>query len=223
MLRFLALSLAQLSDPRLLRVLAKSVAITLVVMLILLAGAWYALAELPIREGWLHWTLGIFGAVAALFLTAVLFSVVASLVVSLFLDEVADAVEARHYPHAGPARRQTLAELFHAGWRFAATSLLLNLLALPVYVFVPAINLFVFYGLNGYLVSRAYFELVAFRRLAPREARRLRLAHPVEMLLVGVLAAVALTVPLVNLAAPVVATALMVHVYHGFEGRGRAG
>jgi len=204
-------------------VLWKSVAITLVAMLLLLAAAWWALAALPVTAPWLHWTLGILGALAALFVSAVLFSVVASVVVSFFLDEVADAVERRHYPSAGAARRQRLSELALAGARFALASLSLNALAFPVYLFVPAINLFVFYGLNGYLVSRAYFELVAFRRLTPREARRLRLAHPAEMLLVGVLAAVALTVPLLNLAAPVLATALMVHVYHGFERRGRPG
>ncbi len=215
MLRYIALSVAQLSDPRLFRVVLKSVAITLAAMLVLLAAVWFGLAQLPIERPWLHWSVGIFGALAVLFLFAVLFTVVASIVVSFFLDEVADAVEARHYPSAEPVRRQGVRELALAGARFAATSLLLNLLALPVYLFVPAINLFVFYGLNGYLVSRAYFELVAFRRLAPREARRLRLAHPGEMLLVGVLAAVALTVPVVNLVAPVLATTLMVHVYHG--------
>lgn len=223
MLRNLTLTFEQLSDPRILRVLWKSVAITLVVMLLLLATLWYGLAALPLTLPWLHWTLGILGAIAALFLIAVLFSVVASVVVSFFLDEVADAVESRHYPAAGSARRQGTSELLSAGLRFALTSLCLNLLALPVYLLVPAINLFVFYGLNGYLVSRAYFELVAFRRIAPREARRLRLAHPAEMLLVGVLAAVALTVPLLNLAAPVLATTLMVHVYHGFARRAGPG
>ncbi len=215
MLGYIASSLAQLSDARILAVLLKSAALTVIVMALLLGGAALGLAQIPFAQSWLHWAAGLLGALAALFLAAVLFTVVASVVVSFFLDEVADAVEVLHYPEAGPARRQGWGELAMAGLRFAGTSVLLNLLALPVYLFFPAINLLFFYGLNGYLVSRAYFELVAFRRLTPPEARRLRLAHPAQMLLVGVLTAVALTVPVVNLLAPVLATALMVHVYHG--------
>ena len=32
-------------------------------------------------------------------------------------------------------------------------------------IWLPPINLFIFYGLNGYLLSREYFELVALRHL----------------------------------------------------------
>jgi len=222
MLGYLVSAIAQLSDPRLSGVVLKSMALTLLALALVLGGVWLAIDQIHFAEPWLQWTAGFLGVLAAAFLSAVLFSVVASIVVSFFLDEVADAVEARHYPEAGPARRQSWGELARVGLRFAGTSLLLNCLALPVYLFVPAINLFVFYGLNGYLMSRAYFELVAFRRLAPREARRMRLAHPAQMLLVGVLTAVALTVPVVNLVVPVLATALMVHVYHGIRDASRA-
>jgi hypothetical protein len=49
-----------------------------------------------------------------------------------------------------------------------------NLLASPIYVLAPGINLFVFPGLNGYLFGREYFEVVALRRLDAETARALR-------------------------------------------------
>jgi uncharacterized protein involved in cysteine biosynthesis len=176
-----------------------------------------------VQQHWLHWIIEILGGLATLALSWLLFPGIAGIVVSFYLDTVAEAVEARHYPGLTPGRRQPLGELILEGLRFAGISVLLNLVALPVYLFIPAINLFVFYGLNGYLLSREYFELVAFRRLSPPEARRLRRAYPGQMLLVGVLIAFLLTVPVVNLIAPVFATALMVHVFHSLTGTSRAG
>ena len=219
MLTSIARSTAQLSDPRIRRVLVRSIGLTIVVLAPLLVGLWFALDQIEVSQRWLHWIIDVLGALALFVLAWVLFSVVASLVISFFLDEVADAVEARHYPGLAPARRQSLGELVREGARFAGVSILLNVLALPVYavlLFLPPTNLVVFYGLNGYLLSREYFELVAFRRRTPAEARRLRQAHPGQMLILGILIAFLLTVPLVNLIAPVFATALMVHIYHAF-------
>jgi CysZ protein len=217
MLTSIARSAAQLTDPRIRRVLLKSIALTIVVLAPILVGLWFALDRIHVSQHWLHWIIDVLGVLVVLVLAWVLFSVVASLVISLFLDEVADAVEARHYPGLAPARRQPLGELIREGLRFAGVSILLNVLALPIYallLFIPPTNLVVFYGLNGYLLSREYFELAAFRRGTPPEARRLRQAHSGSMLLVGVLIAFLLTVPVVNLVAPVFATALMVHIHH---------
>src|SRR5579883_1262644 len=208
----IARAAAQLTDPRIRGVLAKSLAGTLIIFVLLWVGIGYLLAHLVLSQAWLHWIIEILGGLATLVLSWLLFP-----------DSVAEAVEARHYPGLPAARPQPLAELLREGLRFAGVSILLNLVALPVYLLIPAVNLFVFYGLNGYLLSREYFELVAVRRLAPSEARRLRRTYPGQILLMGVLIAFLLTVPVVNLIAPVFATALMVHVYHRLAGtpRGR--
>ncbi|HLI10134.1 MAG TPA: EI24 domain-containing protein [Alphaproteobacteria bacterium] len=219
----IARAAAQLTDPRIRGVLAKSLAGTLIIFVLLWVGIGYLLAHLVLSQAWLHWIIEILGGLATLVLSWLLFPGIAGIVVGFFLDSVAEAVEARHYPGLPAARPQPLAELLREGLRFAGVSILLNLVALPVYLLIPAVNLFVFYGLNGYLLSREYFELVAVRRLAPSEARRLRRTYPGQILLMGVLIAFLLTVPVVNLIAPVFATALMVHVYHRLAGtpRGR--
>jgi CysZ protein len=87
----------------------------------------------------------------------------------------------------------------------------LNLLALPLY-FVPVLNLIVFYGVNAYLLGREYFELVAMRRLDPRSARWLHRSHRLRFFVAGLLATALLTLPVVNLVAPLLSAAFMLHL-----------
>jgi uncharacterized protein involved in cysteine biosynthesis len=94
-------------------------------------------------------------------------------------------------------------------------TILLNLLVLPVYLFVPGLNFFVFLGLNGYLFGREYFEVVALRRLEPDAARTLRRRFAGRVFLAGAAIAGLFAVPFVNLLAPVVATAFMLHFFEG--------
>jgi CysZ protein len=206
----------QLGDPRIRAVLFKTILATILVFALLWAAVGYLLASYAGPVGWLHWVILVFGHFATAVVVLLLFPGVSALVMTFFLEEVARAVEARYYPGLTRPSGQPLRQIFLAGLRFAVLSIVLNLLALPVYIFIPGINLLFFYGLNGYLMGRGYFELVAFRRVAPKEARRLRLAHPARMLLLGVVITFLLTVPLVNFIAPVFATALMVHVFQGY-------
>ena len=94
--------------------------------------------------------------------------------------------------------------------------LLVFLLLGPLFLLGPLIP-FVFYAVNGYLLGREYFELVAMRRLDPDAARRLRRAHRGELFVAGVVMAFLLTLPVVNLLAPVVITAAMVHLFEGWR------
>ena len=93
---------------------------------------------------------------------------------------------------------------------------------LPLYLlllFVPPFNLIVFYALNGYLLGREYFEIVGVRRLDDAETRTLRRRHRGRAFMAGVVIAILLTVPLVNLFTPVVATAFMLHVFERLRRR----
>ncbi|HIC29274.1 MAG TPA: hypothetical protein EYO85_07535 [Rhodospirillales bacterium] len=95
--------------------------------------------------------------------------------------------------------------------------IVLNLFLL-VFLLIPPLFPFVFYTVNGYLLGREYFELVALRRIGPEEARRLRKAHRGKLFLTGVIMALLLTLPVVNLLAPVVITAAMVHLFEDWRG-----
>ena len=232
MFRALARAFAQLSDPATRGVLWRAVAASTAVFILLwaLAGAGLAWsgAQLGamIEDGFwsevLTWVFGA-GSIAGLLLVSFLiFPAVVGLILGFLLDSIVEAVERRHYPDL-PAPRQTpLLETLWAALSFAAVTILLNLLALPLYLlllFVPPFNLFVFYGLNGYLFGSEYFELVALRRLDRSAAQHARKANRGRLMLAGIVIAVLLTIPLINLLAPILATGFMVHIFEDIRRR----
>ena len=139
---------------------------------------------------------------------------------SFMLDEVASAVEARHFPNLPSPRREPITQIVVSTSRFACVAVMLNLLVfifiVPVLIFTvfltPLIP-FVLYALNGYLVGREYFELVAIRRLNAQDGQALRKQHKTRVFICGIVIAILMTVPLVNWLMPIIATAFMVHVF----------
>ena len=168
---------------------------------------------------WLEWVIDLLSGAAILFLVWLTFPGTVGIVTGYLLERVAARVEARHYPGLPLPRAQGMGEAVRLAINFALISVGLNLLALPIYFFLPIINLLVFYALNGYLLGREYFELVALRRLDETSARALRKAYQGSIFLSGVMIAVVMSVPLVNLAAPVIATAFMVHLFESLRRR----
>ncbi len=226
----LAKAFGQLSDPAFRQVLVRSVLAALVVFIGVWVAAWFGLSWAgEALSGWVaaqepggfwvevvEWVFGAAGVMGVLIASFFLFPGVMLVALSLMLDDIAQAVERRYYPELPPARAQPLGEAVMAALAFAAVMLLLNLLALPFYLlllFVPPLNLFVFYLLNGYLLGREYFELVAARRFDAAGVRRLRRRYRGRVMLAGVVIAFLLTVPIVNLVTPVVATGFMLHVF----------
>jgi uncharacterized protein involved in cysteine biosynthesis len=168
--------------------------------------------------------LGALSALGFLVGTVLLFPAVMSGLVGIFLDDVAQAVEARHYALEPPGRALAPLPALRAGLGLALVVVGLNLVALPLYlllIWLPPISLFIFYGLNGYLIGREYFELVALRHVDRAAARQLHRRHRGAVFLSGCLATFLLTVPLVNLAAPILATAAMVHLFKSWTPRSR--
>lgn len=210
----------QLGDPRIRRVLLLSLGATLLVYTVLIGGISWALFStelltgLPFWESIVDWL----GVVLVPLATLFLFPAVISLMIGFFLEDVADAVEAKHYPDLPPNRAQPLAEVIWITVRFAALALLLNILVLPLFLF-PIIGQVAYLIVNGYLIGREYFELVALRRLDPKQAKGLRTAHLGTLWMTGALIAFLLTVPLVNVLAPVIGVAVMVHIAHELAGR----
>ena len=156
---------------------------------------------------------------AVLFLSAFLMFPVAGMFVNLFLDRIADAVEARHYPGLPPARHVGVIEALKGGLGFALVVLGVNLLALVFYMLSGPFAPLLFWAVNGYLLGREYFELVAQRRVEPAEMRKLRRRHVFGITLAGALMAVPLSIPVVNLIVPLLGVAAYTHMYHRLAGR----
>ena len=166
----------------------------------------------PERHPWLLWPLEILGNLAVLALTWLLFPAVATAILSLFLEGVLARLEKQHYAALPPCRGMPLGAVLASGGRLLALTIGLNLLALPIYVLIPAINPLLFYGVNGYLLGREYFDLVALRRLDGVAATALWRKRRGHWLLAGVAIAALLSLPIVNLAAPLVAASFMLHL-----------
>ena len=133
---------------------------------------------------------------------------------TIFLDEIADAVERRHYPaRLGTAKGGLVSDLLDA-LRFMGVVIGVNVVALIVYIFSGPLAPIVFYAVNGYLLGREYFELVAVRHMPSAEARALRKRHWVRIWLAGVLMAIPLTIPVMNLIVPVLGVAVITHQFH---------
>lgn len=149
-----------------------------------------------------------------LLLSMVLMVPVASAITSIFLDEVAQAVEDRHYPALPPATPVSLAEGLRDSVSFLGVMLLANLVALLVYLLLIPFAPLIFWALNGFLLGREYFTLAATRRVGRLEAKRLWRRHLPVLWVAGVLMAIPLSVPVVNLLVPVLGAATFTHLYH---------
>ncbi len=220
MLSALTRAFGQLGDPAIRRVLWIGIAVALAMIVALTSGVTWLLANLEVPGfDWVTSLLQWLGGFAALVMSLFLFPGVVGMVSSLFLDDVAGAVENRHYTALGAGRNQGLGETIGTALRFLLVLIVFNLLALIASLIVPPFSLFFFYSVNGYLLGREYFELVAQRRMDPATATALRRRFRWRVLSAGVVIAVLVSIPVVNLLAPVLGTAFMVHIVQGLAAR----
>jgi len=209
-------ALSQLFDPTTFRVLIGSILGSAAILALLWLGIGEGVAHVRILDtGWLDKALRLLLGAGAVVLTLFLFSQVAVVIASLFLERIAASVERRWYPGLPAPRRQPLGEVVLLAVGFLGASLLWNLVAFPFYVFLPGLNVVVFLAINGYLLGREYFELAAQRRVDRATIVRLRRSHPIKLVFAGALIAALSFVPLANLVTPIVAIALMLHVFYG--------
>ncbi len=217
--RNLLLAVRQAFDPAFRAVVLKTVAVSAGLFALLIASLGWALDALTLFDAaWLDWTIKAVAGAGTIVVAILAFPLVATIVVGLFLEDIADAMDARHYPHKPAAAGQPVVSSLVSAVRLVLVALILNVLVLPLYL-IPGMNVFVFYGLNGYLLGREYFELVALRRIEPRAARRLRGRSRWRVFLGGVLITVLFSIPVINWLMPIIATAFMVHEFDAVEQR----
>lgn len=226
---FLA-AIGDLFRARSLGVLALGVALSLALLLLVYAGFvqlidWTTPDVLTLPwVGEVHWVQDLlsWGSLAfMLVLSFFLMVPVASLFTGLFLETVAAGVEARHYPQLPPARGASFTQVLQDSLNFLALLIVANLLALVVYIWTGPAAPLLFWAMNGYLLGREYFQMVALRRLDRAAASAMRRRHWGEIWLAGVLMVLPLSLPLVNLVIPVLGAATFTHLFHRLRGERR--
>jgi uncharacterized protein involved in cysteine biosynthesis len=144
---------------------------------------------------------------------------VASAFSGLFIEDIADAVEDRHYPGLPPVTPVRLGDSLVDSLNFLGLVIAANVLALVLYIFAGPFIPVVFWAVNGWLLGREYFTLVATRRLGREGAKALRAQNSGRIWLAGILMAAPLSVPLVNLVIPVLGVATFTHLFHRMAAR----
>ncbi len=221
-------ALGQLGDPRFRRVLLLGVGLTLALLIAATVGVlWFiqwlsgdtAQIWLLGEIRWLDDLLSVAGLGVMLLLSIVLMVPVASAITSIFLDEVAQAVEDKHYPALPRPEPQPMAEAFRDSVNFLGVIMAANIVALFFYALFAPLAPFIFWGLNGYLLGMEYFQLAAMRRIGRQNAKALRKANRGTIWAAGALMAIPLTVPVVNLLVPILGAATFTHIFHKVNAR----
>lgn len=222
-------AIGQLADPRFRAVLWRGLGLTVLLLAGLAALVAWGIGWLVPDEITLPWigslggidTIASWGSVLLmLVLSVVLMVPVAAAFTGFFLDDVADAVEARHYPALPPAPPVPLATALRDALGFFGVIVAVNLAALAVWPFTGPFAPLLFWAVNGYLLGREYFTLVAIRRLGRQGAKAMRQRHAVQIWLAGALMAAPLSIPVVNLLVPVLGAATFTHLFHRLAAAG---
>jgi uncharacterized protein involved in cysteine biosynthesis len=136
---------------------------------------------------------------------------------TFFTDEIGEEVERTHYPAEPAGRALPLGRAVYEGLKTALLALAVYLCAVPLLLFA-GLGFVIMFVANAYLLGREYFLLAAMRFRPPHEAKALRRAERTRVFLAGMLIALFVSIPIVNLATPLFAMALMVHMHKRLSG-----
>ena len=216
-------AVGQLTDSRFLGVLGLGVGLT-VGLLVAFYCAFVLFIDwmLPDRIslwwfGDINWidTALTFAGIPIMFLLSIFLMVpVSATFMGIFLERVSAAVEDKHYPGLPAARTIPFGEALVDVAKFLALLTVVNLLALVLYVLFAPISQVLFWAVNGILIGREYGQMVALRRNDARGAAEFRKLNRGTLFGAGILMAVPLTIPVVNLLVPILGAATFTHLYH---------
>ncbi|HEX2216860.1 MAG TPA: sulfate transporter family protein [Xanthobacteraceae bacterium] len=228
MLTAAAKAFAQMWSPRFRAVLFKSAGLALVILIVLGVVLQRLLAWLvQYGRAWLETTFaslgsGVIGTLELILAVIASLGVIAAmiflmpaataLVAGIFADDIAETVERTHYPAAEPGKPLPLTLALAESVKTALLGVLVYLCAVPFLLFA-GLGLVVFFVATAFLLSREYFHLAAMRFRSRAEARAMRRRHGAAVFLAGLPIAALVSIPILNLATPLFATALMVHMH----------
>jgi len=219
-------TLAQIVDPAFLKVFILGILTTMAAMI----ATWFMADHLKNEIIFTHfdwqwvneafqWLLNVdwIFNIIFFFLMGIFFPPIATIFMSLYLDDIVEAVEGKYYADRKAGKRLGMGHLSYLALRLAFMIILLNIIVIPLYIFffwLPFVPLVIFYTLNSYLLGWGYYEMVAVRHLGIKEAGRHRKSIRGQVLVGGFMVSLLYTVPVVNLAAPILGAAVLAHLFH---------
>jgi uncharacterized protein involved in cysteine biosynthesis len=165
----------------------------------------------------LAWLLSVaagFGIVAG---SVMLMPAVTAIVGSFFADRIGDEVERKYYPADAPGRALPLSLALWEGVKTSLLAVVIYLCTVPL-MLLAGFGAVIFFLATAYILSREYFELAAMRLRPPNDAKALRKRNALTIFIGGLFIAAFVSIPIVNLATPLFAMALMVHLHKRLGG-----
>ena len=212
----------ELFTPPFRAVLWKCVGFTIALLALLIVGVEWTFSHFVQWPGWIEKTIEWLGGLALVVGSIFLIPPGTSLIAGRYIDDIAAQAERTNFPADPPGKELATLPSVLLALKFFFVVLAVNILALFL-LLIPGVNLIAFYLGNGYLLGREYFALAAMRHMPAAEAKQLRKANRVTVLMGGLIIAGIASVPILNLITPLFATAFMVRIYKGLARAGGRG
>lgn len=173
-------------------------------------------AHLPAEA--IAWLLSFATGVGIVVGGVMLMPAVTALVASFFADQIAEEVEREYYSVDPPGKPLPLWRAILEGGKTALLAIVVYVCAAP-FLLIAGLGAIIFFLATAWLLGREYFELAAMRFCSPSEAKALRRRNAASVYVGGLLIAAFVSIPIVNLATPLFAMALMVHMHKRLGGQ----
>lgn len=217
MLKSAFLAFGDLFSPEFRSVLFKAVALTVALFIAVLVITEVLIASFThFSWPWADRMVEIGTGLALLLGFFFLMAPVTAAFAGLFLDQIAEKVEERHYPWDPRGTPLPVGRAIVLALQFFVVVLFVNLAVLPTVFF--GIGAFMLVAANAYLIGREYFEMVAMRHMPVEEARLLRKENSPTIFVAALLPALMSLVPFVNLVVPLFSTAYFTHLFKSVQG-----
>ena len=224
MFKIIRTSILDLFDSKMRAVFLKTVSISIIVILGLMLLIWGLFDSVQIFEfnflnKLISWAIGVILVIIA---SAVLGPIMI-VIGGIYSEDIAHYVEKKHYPNRVGHRFVGVAESINTGGRLLFKCLIINVLLIPIYIvggFFPIISVVIFFGVNGYLLSRELFEIVASGHLGRGDRVLFWKENRGGSIVIGAMIICLSTVPLLNLISAMLG---MIITTHFFQYRANAG
>lgn len=223
--RALFLGWGDLLRPRILTLVLTGMALTIGLFIVLQSAVFWLIRQFTPGDFSLPWigTIDVGNTLSwgslALFpvMGFFLMAPVAAAFCGIFTERVSKAVETIHYPNAEGQPMDFMDGLLES-FALVGAMIAVAIISLILTPFLGPFAPVLFYGANGWLLGREFFQMVARRHLTGPQAKDMRKSYGGRVMVLGAMIAVALTVPIVNIAVPLLASAAFTHLFHIIRG-----
>ena len=217
MFKIIRTSILDLFDSKMRAVFLKTVSISIIVILGVTLLIWGLFDSVQIFEfnflnKLISWAIG---AILFIIASAVLGPMMI-VIGGIYSEDIAHYVEKKHYPNRVGHRFVGVAESIKTGGRLLFNCFIVNILLTPIYIvggFFPIISVLIFFGVNGYLLSRELFEIVASRHFERNDRVLFWKANRGGSIFIGVIIICLSAVPLLNLISAMLGIIITTHFF----------